>query len=77
MDTETEGAISQAMENLRRGRTCFVIAHRLATIRGADQILVLDQGGLAEQGTHETLLAAGGVYSGLYAAQWAGAGEDL
>ena len=77
VDTETEGAISQAMENLRRGRTCFVIAHRLATIRGADQILVLDQGGLAEQGTHETLLAAGGVYAGLYAAQWAGAGEDL
>lgn len=70
VDTETEGEISQAMEQLRRGRTCFVIAHRLATVRSADRILVLDQGGVAEQGTHEELLAAGGVYAGLYAAQW-------
>lgn len=72
VDTETEGEISRAMEHLRQGRTCFVIAHRLATIRGADCILVLDQGGVAEQGTHEELLAAGGIYAGLYAAQWAG-----
>ena len=70
VDTETEGEISQAMEHLRQGRTCFVIAHRLATIRNADCILVLDQGGVAEQGTHEELLAAGGIYAGLYAAQW-------
>ena len=70
VDTETEGEISQAMEQLRRGRTCFVIAHRLATVRSADRILVLDQGGVAEQGTHDELLAAGGVYAGLYAAQW-------
>ena len=70
VDTETEGEISLAMERLRQGRTCFVIAHRLATIRGADRILVLDQGGAAEQGTHSELLAAGGVYAQLYAAQF-------
>ncbi len=71
VDTETERAISAAMERLRQGRTCFVIAHRLATIRNADCILVLDRGGVAEQGTHDELLAAGGVYAGLYAAQFA------
>ena len=70
VDTETEGEISLALENLRRGRTCFVIAHRLATIRNADCILVLDQGGVAECGTHETLLAEDGIYAKLYAAQW-------
>ena len=70
VDTETEGEISLALENLRRGRTCFVIALRLATIRNADCILVLDQGGVAECGTHETLLAEDGIYAKLYAAQW-------
>ena len=70
VDTETEGEISLALEYLRRGRTCFVIAHRLATIRNADCILVLDQGGVAECGTHETLLAEDGIYAKLYAAQW-------
>ena len=75
VDTETEGAVSQAMAELRRGRTCFVIAHRLATIRGADQILVLENGAVAESGTHETLLRQNGTYAALYAAQWAR--EDL
>ena len=70
VDTETEGEIALAMERLRQGRTCFVIAHRLATVRGADRILVLDQGGAAELGTHQELLAAGGVYAQLYAAQF-------
>ena len=65
VDTETEGEISLAMDRLRQGRTCFVIAHRLATIRRADRILVLDRGGVAEQGTHEELLAAGGIYASL------------
>ena len=70
VDTETEGEISLAMERLRQGRTCFVIAHRLATVRDADRILVLNQGGVAEQGTHRELLAAGGVYAAIYAAQF-------
>ena len=70
VDTETEGEIGLAMERLRQGRTCFVIAHRLATVRGADRILVLDRGGAVEQGTHQELLAAGGVYAQLYAAQF-------
>ena len=70
VDTETEGEISLAMEHLRQGRTCFGIAHRLATVRNADCILVLDQGGVAEQGTHGELLEAGGIYAALYAAQW-------
>lgn len=51
-------------------KTCFVIAHRLSTIRNADHILVLDRGDVAEQGTHETLLRAGGTYHRLYAAQF-------
>lgn len=75
VDTETEGAVSQAMAELRRGRTCFVIAHRLATIRGADRILVLENGAVAESGTHAELLRRGGTYAALYAAQWAR--EDL
>ncbi len=70
VDTETEGAVSLAMERLRRDRTCFVIAHRLATVRNADCILVLDDGGVAEQGTHQELLDRGGVYANLYAAQF-------
>lgn len=70
VDTETEGQISLAMERLRKGRTCFIIAHRLATVRNADQILVLQGGRVAEQGTHDQLLAAGGVYARLYDAQF-------
>ena len=70
VDTETEGEISLAMEHLRQGRTCFIIAHRLATVRNADCILVLEDGRVAEQGDHETLLARGGRYAALYAAQF-------
>jgi ATP-binding cassette subfamily B multidrug efflux pump len=59
------------MNTLRQGRTSFVIAHRLSTIRDADLILVMDAEHIAEQGTHAELLAAGGAYADLYAAQFA------
>jgi ATP-binding cassette subfamily B protein len=59
------------MNSLRQGRTSFVIAHRLSTIRDADLILVMEDGQIVEQGTHEELLGAEGAYSRLYAAQFA------
>ena len=62
--------VSAALERLRRGRTCFLIAHRLATVRTADRILVLQDGRIAEQGTHQQLLDAGGIYWVLYDAQF-------
>ncbi|MGV4929767.1 ABC transporter ATP-binding protein [Streptomyces sp. HJ7] len=71
VDTRTEVLIQQAMAQLRSGRTSFVIAHRLSTIRDADVILVMEDGSLVEQGTHDTLLAADGAYARLYAAQFA------
>ena len=70
VDTETEEQIRAALERLRQGRTCFVIAHRLATVRNADQILVMSDGRVAEAGTHQELLAAGGLYARLYQAQF-------
>jgi ATP-binding cassette subfamily B protein len=72
VDTRTEVLIQEAMNALRQGRTSFVIAHRLSTIRGADVILVMDQGRICEQGNHDQLLALGGHYSRLYNAQFAG-----
>jgi ATP-binding cassette subfamily B protein len=71
VDTRTEVLIQHAMSSLRRGRTSFVIAHRLSTIRDADLILVMESGQIVEQGTHDSLLAAGGAYARLYAAQFA------
>ena len=60
-----------AMDNLMKGRTSFVIAHRLSTIRNADLILVLQEGDIVEQGTHDELLVKGGVYAELYNSQFA------
>ena len=75
VDTRTEARIQQAMDNLMEGRTSFVIAHRLSTIRNADLILVMQQGDIVDQGTHDQLLAEGGFYAELYNAQFAGYDE--
>ncbi len=73
VDTRTEVLVQAAMARLRHGRKSFVIAHRLSTIRDADTILVMDAGAVVEQGTHEELLASGGVYARLHASQFEGA----
>lgn len=71
VDTRTEERIQMAMDNLMEGRTSFVIAHRLSTIRNADLILVLREGDIVEQGTHDELLVKGGAYAELYNSQFA------
>ena len=76
VDTRTEALVQRAMEALRTGRTSFVIAHRLSTIRDADRIVVMVEGAIVEHGTHTQLLAAGGAYHRLYAAQFSGAATD-
>ncbi len=70
VDTRTEHQIQQAMEELMHGRTCFVIAHRLSTIKDADCILVMNNGDIVEQGSHEELLAKDGFYAELYNSQF-------
>ena len=74
LDAEAEAVVQRALENLMRGRTTLVIAHRLATVRGADTIAVLEHGRVVEQGTHGELLALGGAYSHLARLQGLGAG---
>ncbi len=70
VDTRTERRIQEAMDNLMKGRTSFIIAHRLSTIKNADVILVMNQGDIIEQGTHEELLAKDGFYADLYNSQF-------
>ena len=72
VDTRTELLVQQAMNALREGRTSFIIAHRLSTILDADTILVMEHGDIVEQGSHDELIAAGGAYARLHAAQFAG-----
>jgi ATP-binding cassette subfamily B protein len=77
VDTRTEVLIQRAMVALRSQRTSFVIAHRLSTIRDANIILVMEQGSIVEQGSHEELLSARGAYYRLYQSQFAGAATDI
>ena len=71
IDTRTEVLVQDAFEELMKGRTSFIVAHRLSTIKNADQILVMKDGNIIERGTHETLLARGGFYKRLYESQFA------
>lgn len=70
VDTRTEQVIQEAMKELMKGRTCFVIAHRLSTVRNADKILVMKDGDVVEQGTHESLMSENGYYAKLYYSQF-------
>ncbi len=76
IDTRTEQQIQAAMDNLMKGRTCFIIAHRLSTIKNADVILVMNEGDIVEQGTHEELLEKNGFYANLYNSQFQDGGEE-
>ena len=77
VDTRTEVLVQKAMKTLRQDRTSFVIAHRLSTIRGADVILVMEDGRVVEKGAHSELLGHDGPYSRLYNSQFASAAVDL
>ncbi len=70
LDSRSEALIQEALETLMEGRTSIVIAHRLSTVRAADQILVIDEGAIVERGDHESLISAGGLYASLYETQF-------
>jgi ATP-binding cassette subfamily B protein len=70
LDSRSETLIQEALEQLMKGRTSLVIAHRLSTVRAADQILVIDEGEIVERGNHQTLVAANGLYASLYKTQF-------
>jgi ATP-binding cassette subfamily B protein len=76
VDTRTEMVLQQAMLKLRRGRTSFIVAHRLSTIRDADEILVIDGGAIIERGSHSSLMGARGFYWNLYSGQFDKGGEE-
>jgi ATP-binding cassette subfamily B protein len=71
LDSESEVAVQNALDEALAGRTSLVIAHRLSTVRNADQILVLDEGRIVQRGTHNELIDAGGLYADLYRTQFA------
>lgn len=71
LDTRSEALVQQALARLMRGRTTFVVAHRLSTIRGADRIVVMGDGAVREIGSHEELLELGGAYTALHSGQLA------
>jgi ABC-type multidrug transport system fused ATPase/permease subunit len=77
IDTETELLIQEAVERLTKGRTSIIIAHRLQTIQEADRVLVLEQGRVAEIGSHEELLAANGLYATLHSLQFQSDADSL
>ena len=77
LDAESERAVQQAVERLSQGRTTLVVAHRLATVRKADRILVFDQGRIVAEGTHAALVAEGGLYARLARLQFTDGAEEF